>query len=110
MKKPQLAKAAGFRRDANILVENGTRKEEAKSLTEEEVTGALIRSTKTGERNVCFLNVAGERSIDDTGARGYSYLKQLLERDNYKVRAVDLRPKGSGRQQARRHRSGARRG
>jgi ABC-type uncharacterized transport system involved in gliding motility auxiliary subunit len=95
VKKPQLAKAAGFRRDANILVENGTRKEEAKSLTEEEVTGALIRSTKTGERNVCFLNVAGERSIDDTGARGYSYLKQLLERDNYKVRSVDMKPKGT---------------
>src|ERR1041385_2968235 len=95
VKKPQVAKAAGFRRDANILVENGTKKEEAKSLTEEEVTGALIRSTKTGERNVCFLNVAGEHSVDDTAARGYSYLKQLLERDNYKVRAVDLRPKAA---------------
>jgi ABC-type uncharacterized transport system involved in gliding motility auxiliary subunit len=95
VKKPQQAQAAGFRRDVEILVDNGPKKEEAKSLTEEEVTGALIRSLKTGERNVCFLNAAGERSIDETGGRGFSYLKQLLERDNYKVRAVDLKPKGA---------------
>ena len=93
VKKPQQAQAAGFRRDAEIIVDSGTKKEEAKSLTEEEVTGALIRSLKTGERNVCFLNAAGERSIDETNGRGYSYLKQLLERDNYKVRSVDLKPK-----------------
>jgi ABC-type uncharacterized transport system involved in gliding motility auxiliary subunit len=92
VKKPTQAKAAGYRRDLNILVDSGPRKEEAKSLTEEEVTGAMIRSIKTGERNACFLNVAGEHSIDDTQARGYSYLKQLLERDNYKVRSESLKP------------------
>jgi ABC-type uncharacterized transport system involved in gliding motility auxiliary subunit len=95
VKKPQQAKADGYRRDLTILVDSGTKKEEAKSLTEEEVTGALIRSLKTGERNVCFLNAAGEHSIDDTQARGYSYLKQLLERDNYKVRTIDMKPKAA---------------
>jgi ABC-type uncharacterized transport system involved in gliding motility auxiliary subunit len=92
VKKPQVAKSAGYRRDLSILVDSGTKKEEAKSLTEEEVTGALIRSLKTGERNVCFLNVAGEHSLDETSGRGYSYLKQILERDNYKVRSETLRP------------------
>src|SRR5215468_4370149 len=58
VKKPQVAKAAGFRRDANILISSNNRQEEAKSLTEEEVTGALIRSQKSGERNVCFVNAA----------------------------------------------------
>jgi ABC-type uncharacterized transport system involved in gliding motility auxiliary subunit len=95
VKKPQQAKANGYRRDLTILVDSGTKKEEAKSLTEEEVTGALIRSLKTGERNVCFLNAAGEHSIDETQARGYSYLKQLLERDNYKVRTIDMKPQGA---------------
>ena len=55
VKKPQQAKAAGYRRDAVVMVDNGPRKEGAKSLTEEEVTGALIRSLKSGERNVCFV-------------------------------------------------------
>src|ERR1017187_3940264 len=54
-KKPTLAKAAGFRSDSPVIVENGPRREGAKSLSEEEVTGALIRALKSGERNVCFM-------------------------------------------------------
>ena len=91
VKKPQQARAAGFTRDANILVDTGARKEPAKSLTEEEVTGALIRSLKTGERNVCFLSVGGEHGLDDQQAAGFSVLKQVLERDNYKTRTITLK-------------------
>jgi hypothetical protein len=91
-KKPQLAKAAGYRPDSPLMVDSGARREGAKSVTEEEVTGALIRSLKTAERNVCFVSGAGEHSIDDTDRNGFSFLKQLLERDNYKSRAVTLKP------------------
>jgi len=90
VKKPQQARAAGFRRDVNILVDSGLRKEEAKSLTEEEVTGALIRSLKSGERNACFISGSGEHSIDDSGRAGYSSMKEALERNNYKVKSVSL--------------------
>jgi ABC-type uncharacterized transport system involved in gliding motility auxiliary subunit len=95
VKKPTLAKADGFRADSPVVVQNGARQEGAKSLTEEEVTGALIRALKTGERNVCFLSGAGEHSLDDQEANGFSFLKQLLERDNYKSRTVDLKPAAS---------------
>jgi ABC-type uncharacterized transport system involved in gliding motility auxiliary subunit len=94
-KKPQQAKSAGYRRDVTILVDSGARKEEAKSLTEEEVTGAIIRSQKSGERNVCFVDAAGEHSITDEAATGFSLMKQLLERDNYKTRTVDFKPKAA---------------
>jgi ABC-type uncharacterized transport system involved in gliding motility auxiliary subunit len=90
-RKPQAAKAAGFRPDSPVVIENGTRREGAKSLTEEEITGALIRSLKSDERNVCMLSAAGERSTDETDANGYSIFKQLLERDNYKVRTESLK-------------------
>ena len=82
-RKPQQAKAAGFRSDAQVIVDNGARRESAKSLSEEEITGAILRSTKSAERNVCMLSAAGEHSIDDSDAGGYSIFKQLLERDNY---------------------------
>ena len=74
------------------LIDSGARKEGAKSLSEEEITGALIRSLKSGSRNVCVLDAAHEHSIDDDGAGGYAMLKQILERDNYKVKTVDLKP------------------
>jgi ABC-type uncharacterized transport system involved in gliding motility auxiliary subunit len=91
-KKPQLAKAAGYRSDSPVIVDSGLRREGAKSVTEEEITGALIRSLKTAERNVCFVSGAGEHSLDDTDRNGFSVLKQLLERDNYQSRAVTLKP------------------
>lgn len=90
VRKPQVAKAAGFRRDAPVLVDSGLRKEEAKSLSEEEITGALIRSLKTGERNVCFVTGSGEHGIDDSGRNGYSAVKEALERNNYKTRTISL--------------------
>jgi ABC-type uncharacterized transport system involved in gliding motility auxiliary subunit len=93
VKKPQQARAAGFSRDSNIIVDSGLRKEPAKSLTEEEVTGAMIRSLKTQTRDVYFLSAGGEYSTDETGPTGFSRLKDLLTRDNYKVQA--LTPKGN---------------
>ena len=96
VKKPQIAKAAGYRRDVTILVDSGgPKKEEGKSLTEEEVTGALIRSLKTGERNACFVTGSGEHSIDDTERFGYAAVKQALERSNFKARSLPLLQAGS---------------
>jgi ABC-type uncharacterized transport system involved in gliding motility auxiliary subunit len=92
VRKKQQAQAAGYRRDVSVLVASNGRQEEAKSLTEEEVTGALIRSQKSGERNVCYLTGAGEHSIDDEQAAGFSAQKQLLERDNYKAKTITLKP------------------
>jgi ABC-type uncharacterized transport system involved in gliding motility auxiliary subunit len=88
VKKPQQARGAGFTRDSNIVVDSGLRKEPAKSLDEQEITGALIRSLKTSERNVCFLSAGGERSLEEQQGNGFSTLKTLLERDNYKTRTI----------------------
>jgi ABC-type uncharacterized transport system involved in gliding motility auxiliary subunit len=94
-KKPQIAKAAGVRTYGSIYVASGLRKEEAKSLTEEEITGALIRSLKSGERNVCFVSGSGEHSLDESGRTGYSSVKESLEKNNYKTRTVSLLQTGS---------------
>ncbi len=89
-KKPQIAKAAAIRSYGQIMVDSGTKKEEAKSLTEEELTGAIIRSLKSGEHNVCFVGGNGEHGIDDSGRAGYSNAKEALEKSNYKVKTVSL--------------------
>lgn len=77
----------------NIFVEVGNKKEEAKSLTEEDVTGAIVRAIKGGNRKVCFTSGSGERSTDDTGADGYSNVKQLVEKANYLTQTIQLLPK-----------------
>jgi len=89
-KKPQLARAANVRTYGTIYIDSGLRKEEAKSLTEEDVTGALIRSLKSGERNVCFVTGSGEHGLDDSGRTGYSSVKEALEKNNYKTKTISL--------------------
>ncbi|MBK5291576.1 MAG: GldG family protein [Acidobacteriia bacterium] len=89
-KKPTLAKSAGVRTYGTIFVEAMGRKEEAKSVTEEELTGALIRALKGGQRTVCAVGGSGEHGLEDTGRTGFSGLKEVLERNNYKSQALSL--------------------
>ncbi len=89
-KKPLLAKQYGVRTLGTIFIQAGAKREEAKSLTEEEITGALIRSLKSGERNACFVSGSGERSIEESGRSGLSYMKDALEKNNYKTRTISL--------------------
>jgi ABC-type uncharacterized transport system involved in gliding motility auxiliary subunit len=89
-RKPTVARAAGVRSYGTIFVEAAGRKEEAKSVTEEEITGALIRALKGGVRTVCFVTGAGEHRLDDFEREGYSNFKELIERNNYKTQTISL--------------------
>ncbi len=89
-KKPQAAKAQGVRSYGTIFVEVNGKREEAKSLTEEQITGALIRALKGGQRLACLVTGSGEHSFDDSGRTGYSSLKDLLEQNNYKTNTISL--------------------
>lgn len=83
------AKSFGVRSVGSTFVQMGAKKEEAKSLTEEGITGALLKVLKEA-RKVCFVTGSHERQIDETGAPGLSRLKELLARDNYVVDAISL--------------------
>jgi ABC-type uncharacterized transport system involved in gliding motility auxiliary subunit len=71
-------------------VEIGTKKEEAKSVTESEITGAIIRDEKTTARTVCFVSGSGEHQIDDTQRNGFSRLKDILAKDQYASKSISL--------------------
>ena len=86
------AKAAGVHTYGTIFVNVGNKQEEAKSLTEEEVTGAMVRALKGGERTACFLLGAGEHSTDDADRDGYSAVKDALEKNNYKTQTLKMIP------------------
>jgi ABC-type uncharacterized transport system involved in gliding motility auxiliary subunit len=90
VKKPEIARQAGVRTAGTIVVQTAGRKQEAKGLTEEDVTGALIRAVKGNERNVCVVQGSGEHSLDETGASGISVVKQLLDGNNYKTQTLNL--------------------
>ncbi len=89
-KKRTQAIAAGVKTLGTIFIDIGNKHQEAKSLTEEEVTGAIVRALKGGERLACFVLGSGEHSIDSTERSGYSGAKELLEKNNYKTQTLKM--------------------
>ncbi len=89
-RKPEIAKAAGVRTLGTTFVQIAGRKEEAKSISEEELTGAIVRALKGGERTVCVVTGTGEHTLDDSGEEGLSTAKELLQRNNYKTNPINL--------------------
>ena len=83
-KKRTEALAAGVKPIPNIFVEVGNKKDQAKGLTEEDITGAIVRVLKGGDRKVCFTIGSGEHDTDNTDKvrlfyRQGSYRKEQLQ-------------------------------
>jgi ABC-type uncharacterized transport system involved in gliding motility auxiliary subunit len=89
-KNPQAAKEAGIRNLGTAVVQIGAKKEEAKSMTEEGITGAFIRDLKAGTKTVCFVTGSGEHQLDDSDREGLSRFKDLLSKDNYESKTINL--------------------
>src|SRR5213080_808850 len=89
-KNPLAAREAGIRSLGTAIVQIGARKEEAKGLNEEGITGAFIRDLKSTTRTICFTTGSGEHQIDETGPEGYSRFKDLLGKDSYETKSINL--------------------
>jgi ABC-type uncharacterized transport system involved in gliding motility auxiliary subunit len=89
-KQPQVAREAGITNYGTAVIQIGSRKEQAKSLNEEGVSGAFIRVLKNSARNVCFVAGSGEHQIDNTDKNGYSRLKSALGKDEYTAKSINL--------------------
>jgi len=90
MKDPMAARQAGIRNEGTATVQVGDHTEMASDMTEEGITGAFIRDIKGNTRTVCFVTGSGEHQIDDSSRDGESRFKDLLDRDSYQTRAINL--------------------
>lgn len=85
--------AANITTRPSITVDVSNKHESAKSLTEEEVTGAIVRALKGGDRTVCFTTGYGEGDPGDPSQTdGFSGVKEITERNNYKTQVISLIP------------------
>src|SRR6185437_7408638 len=90
-KNPIRARELGIHNFVNTaVVQVGSRKEEAKTMTEEGITGAFIRDLKNNTRTVCFVTGSGEHQIDNSDRYGYSRFKDLLGKDEYTAKSISL--------------------
>ena len=94
-KNPEKAKMYGIRSYRTIVVQSGTMEEKIREDTEKELTNAILKVTREGNKVVYFAEGHGENRTDDSGKEGYSYVKKGLEEANYDVKTVLLAQEGN---------------
>ena len=90
VKTPKKALDMKITSAGTTIVEVGGRREEAKTLSEEQVTNALIRALKTEKRTACFLEGHGEHDLENSDPSGFSGAKESLESSNFNTKGLSL--------------------
>lgn len=90
-KQPDLAERYQIKAYNTVRFEYGNENTTISQPTEENVTNAIIKVTRTTKKVVCVIEGHGEADIDDVeNPRGMSGFKQALTNENYEVKKVLL--------------------
>ncbi|WDT78747.1 MAG: Gldg family protein [Candidatus Manganitrophus sp.] len=89
-KKPTLAKQYGITEYDTVVIESGGQKATLRTISEEEITGALIRISRESKKTFYFVEGHGEHSVDDPERNGFSFLKESLEKQGFSVKKLLL--------------------
>ncbi|MBI4459678.1 MAG: GldG family protein [Acidobacteria bacterium] len=73
-----------------VVLAVGERHEQAKAVSEEEITNTVIRLLKGGPKTIYFLTGHGERDTTSTERLGYSEAEKSLQDGNYAVKPLSL--------------------
>ncbi len=88
-RSPALAKKYGISSFNTGVMEAPEGIEILHSWDEEEITRALLKLTRRGERTLCFTTAHGEHSPQDASDRtGYSEVAKALEKENFTIRTI----------------------
>ncbi len=89
---PDLAREAEIRRYGVpvAFLETGLGRETVTQLTEEQITNALIKVTRSEKKKVYFVAGHGEHELDGTDDAGLSAAKKMLQDKNYQPETLFL--------------------
>lgn len=87
---PLAAQNANITRDGTVVVRMGDQQEPVTTVTEQDLTGALVHLINPTSEAIYFLIGHGEHSPDDTGDQSLSQIKRTLESKNYSVATLNL--------------------
>jgi ABC-type uncharacterized transport system involved in gliding motility auxiliary subunit len=94
-KSPAMAKKYNVTAyDAYVLETESGRREAATRLTEEEITGKLVRATTGKQKKIYVLTGHGERGLEDTKPMGWAGVKSALISSMFLVEPLNWFEKG----------------
>lgn len=94
-RNPAEALRLGISRAGVVVFEQGDRQAEAASVSERELTGALMRVLIGEDRKLYAITGHGERDIDGFLGTDFGQIKQQLTRLSFTVQPLNLREAGA---------------
>jgi len=88
--QPNVAKRYGVNKYGMLVVESGFKREKIDKMTEANLTNAIIKVSREGEKAIYFLTGHGERSIFDAKQDGFKAAAEGIKKENYLVRSLNL--------------------
>jgi len=89
-KNPVAAQNAGISKDGSIVLYLGNAEQSVSTISETDLTGAMVRLMNPGAHAVYFLTGHGEYPIDGGSDQSYTQLSTALSSRNYKVSTLNL--------------------
>lgn len=89
-REPSLAKRYQIRAYGSLVLEGFGKTQTVAVADEENVTNAILKLTQKQEKIVFFLTGHGERDVGDFDKDGFSTAKEAIERENFKVKTLNL--------------------
>ena len=93
--KPDVAKEYGATHMGDVILASGALKLPIEpgpegQISEQEITGAILKATRSTVKMVCFVTGHGEKSLTDNQADGYSLVDEGLKKEGYTASSVNM--------------------
>lgn len=89
-RRPAVAKQYGITEYDTVVLESGGQLATVRTISEAEITSALIRISRDKKKHFYFIEGHGEHAIDDTDRGGYSYLRDAITKQGFIVKKLHL--------------------
>jgi len=89
-KNPELAERFGVHEMGTLVFDAGDKALRLRTFGEEDITNALIKVSRPGQKKIYFLSGHGEKDPVEKGISGYSAAATALQRENYLTAKLQL--------------------
>lgn len=89
-RKPATARQYGISSYGTLVFEQGERRQDIYGVEEQDITSAILKVSRDEQKGIYFITGHKEREPDGVGQDGYSSIKALLEKNNYRVDTLNL--------------------
>lgn len=93
--KPEIAQQYGAKHFNDVIVASGDQKVPLEaglegSISEADVTNAILKVTRDTAKKICFVTGHGEKSLADSSVEGYAQMAENLKKETYATDSVNL--------------------